>query len=194
MMTWRALPNILTGSRIGLSVAVFLALAVSAVHAGAGRQADAVHPLLLFAFGAFTVGALTDFFDGWLARRLNAQSVWGAILDPIADKLAVLAAILGLLLLEPRLGLALPGFAILFREVFISGLRETGASRGLSFPVTYLAKWKTTIQLVALALEILSAAIGLNGLSMASDALLWIAVALTLWTGGQYVFAAARQL
>lgn len=194
-MTVKSIPNLLTALRIALSVAVFFALAVAALHVAPGIYApDSSRPLIAFAFVAFVVCALTDFFDGWLARRLDAKSAWGAILDPIGDKIAVLAAVLGLLLLEPRFGIAIPGFLILFREVFISGLREAGAGRGLSFPVTQLAKWKTTVQLTALSLEILAAAIALPGLATVADLLLWVAAAMTLWTGGQYTLAAARQL
>jgi CDP-diacylglycerol--glycerol-3-phosphate 3-phosphatidyltransferase len=156
-MTLKSIPNILTALRIGLSLAVFFALAAAARNGYGDTGRQALSALVLFAFFAFVICALTDFFDGWLARRLDAQSAWGAILDPIGDKIAVLAAIFGLILLEPRLGIAVPGFLILFREMFVSGLREAGAGKGLKFPVTYLAKWKTTVQLVALSLEILAA-------------------------------------
>jgi CDP-diacylglycerol--glycerol-3-phosphate 3-phosphatidyltransferase len=193
-MTLKSIPNILTALRIGLSLAVFFALAAAARNGYGDAGPRAMSPLVLFAFFAFVICALTDFFDGWLARRLDAQSAWGAILDPIGDKIAVLAAIFGLILLEPRLGIAVPGFLILFREMFVSGLREAGAGKGLKFPVTYLAKWKTTVQLVALSLEILAASTHLTGLALVSDILLWIAALMTLWTGGQYMLAAARQL
>jgi CDP-diacylglycerol--glycerol-3-phosphate 3-phosphatidyltransferase len=193
-MTLKSIPNILTALRIGLSLAVFFALAAAARNGYGGAGPRAMSLLVLFAFFAFVICALTDFFDGWLARRLDAQSAWGAILDPIGDKIAVLAAIFGLILLEPRLGVAVPGFLILFREMFVSGLREAGAGKGLKFPVTYLAKWKTTVQLVALSLEILAASLHSSGLVLVSDLLLWIAALMTLWTGGQYMLAAARQL
>jgi CDP-diacylglycerol--glycerol-3-phosphate 3-phosphatidyltransferase len=193
-MTLKSIPNILTAIRIALSVAVFFALATAAFHGHDEAAPGAVSPLVLFAFFAFVICALTDFFDGWLARKLDAQSAWGAILDPIGDKIAVLAAIFGLILLEPRFGIAVPGFLILFREMFVSGLREAGAGRGLKFPVTQLAKWKTTVQLVALSLEILAASAHLSGLVVFSDVLLWVAALMTLWTGGQYMLAAARQL
>lgn len=193
-MAMKSIPNILTASRIVLAVAVFFALAAAAARGYDAAPSSVISPLILFAFVAFVICALTDFFDGWLARKLDAQSTWGAILDPIGDKIAVLAAVLGLLLLEPRAGIATPGFLILFREMFVSGLREAGAGRGLKFPVTQLAKWKTTVQLVALSLEILAAAAHLPGLALISDILLWVAALMTLWTGGQYMLAAARQL
>jgi CDP-diacylglycerol--glycerol-3-phosphate 3-phosphatidyltransferase len=183
------LPNILTGARIGLGALVF-ALLVAAARTPGGAKAAGL--LIDLGFAGFVIAAITDFFDGWLARRLKAQSAWGAILDPIADKIAVLAAILGLVWLTPRLSVAAPGFLILARELFVSGLREAGAGRGLRFPVTRLAKWKTAVQLIALSGELLGPVV--PQVVMVADGLMWLAAALTLWTGGQYALAAARQL
>ena len=191
-MTWlKSLPNVLTGARIVLGVLVFALLAAARLTVALGG----LRAFVLLAFAAFVIAAATDFFDGWLARRLSAQSAWGAMLDPIADKIAVLAAILGLVWLAPRLSVAIPGFLILMRELFVSGLREAGGARGLRFPVTRLAKWKTTIQLVALSAEILVAG-GLlaPALIYVSDGLLWLAALLTLWTGLDYARVAAAQL
>jgi CDP-diacylglycerol--glycerol-3-phosphate 3-phosphatidyltransferase len=191
-MTWlKAIPNVLTGARIVLGVLVFALLAAARLTVALGG----LRAFVLLAFAAFVIAAATDFFDGWLARRLSAQSAWGAMLDPIADKIAVLAAVVGLVWLAPRLSVAIPGFLILMRELFVSGLREAGAGRGLKFPVTQLAKWKTTIQLVALSAEILVAG-GLLAPALVdvADGLLWIAALLTLWTGLDYARAAAAQL
>ena len=88
--------------------------------------------------------------------------------------------------------LVIGGFLILFRELFVSGLREVGGARGIKFPVTKLAKWKTTAQLVALCAELAAAALGGETLTLVAHALLWIAVVLTLWTGLQYAQAAAK--
>ncbi len=184
MLTRRDVPNLLTVSRIAAAAAVFALMA--ALAAGGGRSlADG-------AFVLFAAGALTDFFDGWLARRWNAASAWGAALDPIADKIAVLAAVLGLVLAGAGLAVAIPGFLILFREVFVSGLREAGAGRGVKLPVTGLAKWKTTVQLVALSLALLATGLGSGGLAIAAVVLLWAAAAMTLWTGVQYALAFHR--
>jgi CDP-diacylglycerol--glycerol-3-phosphate 3-phosphatidyltransferase len=191
-MTWlKAIPNVLTGARIVLGVMVFALLAAARLTVALGG----LRACVLMAFAAFVIAAATDFFDGWLARKLSAQSAWGAMLDPIADKIAVLAAVLGLVWLAPRLSVAIPGFLILMRELFVSGLREAGGARGVRFPVTKLAKWKTTIQLVALSAQILAAG-GLLGPSLigVADGLLWIAALLTLWTGLHYARAAAAQL
>jgi CDP-diacylglycerol--glycerol-3-phosphate 3-phosphatidyltransferase len=191
-MTWlKALPNILTGARIVLGVLVFALLAAARLTVALGG----LRAFVLLAFAAFVIAAATDFFDGWLARRLSAQSAWGAMLDPIADKIAVLAAVLGLVWLAPRLSVAIPGFLILMRELFVSGLREAGGARGVRFPVTQLAKWKTTIQLVALSAEILvSGGLLAPSVTAAADGLFWLAALLTLWTGLDYARAAADQL
>lgn len=193
----KSIPNMLTGARIALAVVVFGALAAAA-HALAGRStvgaADA-RAFVTVALAAFAIAAATDYLDGWLARRLNAASPWGAILDPIADKLALLAAVLGLVMIEPEAAIALPGFLMLFREVFVSGLREAGAARNMRLPVTRLAKWKTTVQLVALTVEMLALVTPRAWrLTLPGDALMWLAAALTLWTGGQYALAAGRVL
>ena len=179
------IPNLLTVARIALGGVVFALLAAARLLGGSGG-------LALWAFALFAVGALTDFFDGWLARRWNVASAWGAALDPIADKIAVMAAVLGLVLVGAGLPVAIPGFVILLREVFVSGLREAGAGRGATLPVTWLAKGKTTVQLVALALALLATGLGSSTLVIVAVVLLWIAAAMTLWTGVQYALAFDR--
>ena len=105
-----------------------------------------------FALSLFVGAAITDWFDGYLARLWKQESKFGAMLDPIADKAMVLIAIMvitGYSGMNPWL--ILPATAIFFREVFVSGLREfLGASAG-ELKVTRLAKWKTTAQMVAIA-------------------------------------------
>ena len=202
-----ALPNLLTGLRLVLSLAMFAAFA--AVGAGlSGRGPDVLGPgaavwLVRFAFAAFAVAAVTDFFDGWLARRWGVTSLMGAILDPIADKVLVCAAILGLLATQTP-GVLISGGLILFREFAVSALREVLAPRGISLPVTFLAKTKTTLQLVALgALMVvwfwpawrIDAGIGQLRMAMeAAELLFGLAAAVTLWTGIEYGLAARRAL
>ncbi len=110
-----------------------------------------------FALALFISAAITDFFDGYLARLWKQESKFGAMLDPIADKAMVVIAIMvitGYSGMNPWL--ILPATVILFREVFVSGLREfLGAKAGL-LKVTQLAKWKTTAQMVAIAVLFLS--------------------------------------
>jgi CDP-diacylglycerol--glycerol-3-phosphate 3-phosphatidyltransferase len=195
-MTRKDVPNLLTGARIVFAVAVFagLAAAAGALPGQSGPPPPAASRAVMFwSLGAFVIGALTDFLDGWLARRWNALSAWGAMLDPIADKIAVCGVILGLAALDPSPPTVVAGGLILFREFFVSGLREVGGARGVKFPVTQLAKWKTTVQLAALSLELLSAALNDDGaLRLISDVLLWIAAAITLWTGWEYALTARR--
>ena len=194
----KRVPNALTIARIVLSSLVFFIIASAAgalPGQGAAPYAGRRAGLLIASFVIFAVAAITDYFDGWLARRLNATSPWGVILDPIADKIAIAAAIVGLVVLEPSGAIAIPGFLILFREMFVSGMREGLAPRGIKLPVTLLAKWKTTVQLVALSVEML-AAIAPEGSAprLAAHILLWVAAVLTLWTGWEYTRGAAREL
>src|SRR6056297_621818 len=105
-----------------------------------------------FALVLFVLAAVTDYFDGYLARLWRQESRLGAMLDPIADKAMVVIALLvitGYSGMDPWL--ILPATAILFREVFVSGLREYLGNASKTLAVTPLAKWKTTAQMVAIA-------------------------------------------
>jgi CDP-diacylglycerol--glycerol-3-phosphate 3-phosphatidyltransferase len=203
-MTW--IPNLLTGLRLALALFMFLALALPGEMASLGRSLAVPTQLALerWAFFAFVAAAVTDFFDGWLARRLSATSVWGAILDPIADKVLVCAAVLGLLAQGANPPVILPAALILFREFTVSALREVAAGKGVTLPVTLLAKWKTTLQLVALGAELFAGSWGAFGLSddpavlgpvmLGAHALLWLAAIVTLITGAQYWEQARKAL
>ncbi len=193
----KALPNILSSGRLVLTLLMFVALAAAAgdlpilrERLGPGTTAM----LLRWGFWAFVIAAVTDYFDGWLARKLDAVTIWGAILDPIGDKVLVCGAVLGLLALGSQPTVVLPAALILFREFTVSALREVGAGKGVKLPVTTLAKWKTTLQLIALGAELLVAAWGafdlnpgqLEFATTAAHALLWTATLVTLITGFQY--------
>ncbi len=106
-----------------------------------------------YAIAVFVLASLTDWVDGYLARKWQQESLFGAAMDPIADKALVLMA---LLVITAYSGLAvwivLPAGIIIFREVFVSGLRETLGDKARQLKVTGLAKWKTTVQMVALTL------------------------------------------
>ena len=193
----KALPNILSAGRLVLTLFMFVALvAVAGGVPWLSAQLDLSTQFALerWAFIAFVVAAVTDYFDGWLARKLDAVTVWGAILDPIGDKVLVCGAILGLLALGPQPMVVLPCGLILFREFTVSALREVGAGKGIKLPVTLLAKWKTTLQLIALAGELLVACWGAFGLppesqdsvALVAHGLLWLATLVTLITGAQY--------
>ena len=195
----KALPNILTSLRLVLTLFVFMALAT--VAGAVPGFSEHLTPedqfgLQRWAFWAFVIAAVTDFFDGWLARKLDAVTVWGAILDPIGDKVLVCGAILGLLALGGQPMVVLPAGLMLFREFTVSALREVGAGKGIKLPVTRLAKWKTTLQLTALAAEMVIASWGAFDLpaepavrdpaTLIAHSLMWAATIVTLITGAQY--------
>ncbi len=203
----KALPNILTSARLVIALFMFVALAAAA--GGVPVLSDHLTieqqmSLQRWAFWAFVVAAVTDFFDGWLARKLDAVSIWGAILDPIGDKILVCGALLGLMALGPNPLVILPSGLILFREFAVSALREVGAGKGIKLPVTLLAKWKTTLQLVAIGAEMILVSWGafhlpndpsvVNPATYATHGLLWLAAAVTLITGAQYWEAARKAL
>jgi CDP-diacylglycerol--glycerol-3-phosphate 3-phosphatidyltransferase len=195
----KSLPNLLTSMRLVLALFMFVALASAAGGTPwlSGRlTVDQQFALERWAFWAFVIAAVTDFFDGWLARKLHAESVWGAILDPIGDKVLVCGAVLGLMALGPHPMVILPAGLILFREFTVSALREVGAGKGVKLPVTLLAKWKTALQMTALTLELLVACWGAFSLpddpaiqgpvTIAAHTLFWIAALATVITGAQY--------
>ena len=160
-----------------------------------------------FALVLFIGAAITDYFDGYLARLWKQESKFGTMLDPIADKAMVVIALLvitGFSGMNPWI--LLPATLILFREVFVSGLREfLGAAAG-TLKVTKLAKWKTTAQMVAIAVLFLGTGLDylergrgptVGGLARLSDGiagwvtfigicLLWVAAVLTVTTGWEY--------
>jgi CDP-diacylglycerol--glycerol-3-phosphate 3-phosphatidyltransferase len=121
-----------------------------------------------FALTLFIGAAITDWFDGYLARLWKQESKFGAMLDPIADKAMVVIAIMvltGYSGMNPWL--ILPATVILFREVFVSGLREFLGAKAGTLKVTKLAKWKTTAQMVAIAVLFLGTGLEyLNGVAM----------------------------
>jgi len=121
-----------------------------------------------FALSLFISAAITDYFDGYLARLWKQESKFGAMLDPIADKAMVVIAIMvitGYSGMNPWL--ILPSTAILFREVFVSGLREYLGGKAGNLKVTKLAKWKTSAQMVAIAVLFLGTGFEyLNGVAM----------------------------
>ena len=144
------------------------------------------------ALAIFVAAAVTDFFDGYIARAWSQQSSLGRMLDPIADKLLVSAVILMLAANQTISGITLwAAIVILCREILVSGLREYLAGLRVPLPVTAVAKWKTAVQMVALG--VLIAGPAAEALAPGSVAfgvvLLWIAASLTLYTGWDYMKA-----
>ena len=198
------IPNILTGLRLVAGVVMFLILAGAT--GGVPILSSYLSPedqfgLYRAAFYIFVVAASTDWVDGYLARRWNATSRWGAILDPIADKILVTGAILGVLTSGSVPQIAIPCGLILFREFAVSALRETVAGK-VKLPVTLLAKWKTTLQMVALGAQLLARnwdGFGwdleyIDEFQIFADTLIWAAAFATLWTGWQYFDKARREM
>jgi cardiolipin synthase len=181
------LPNVLTLSRIA---AIPLLVALVAINAPAGDLAACI---------VFSVAAITDYFDGKLARSRRQQSDLGRMLDPIADKLLVGAALMMLVGQNRLSGLGLyPAIVIMLREILVSGLREYLAGIRVGLPVTRLAKWKTGFQMGALGTLLAgntsAAFLGISFLpvSLIGETMLWIAAALTLITGWDYLTAGWR--
>lgn len=176
------LPNLLTLSRI---VAIPLVVACFWLDRGWAQWLSA---------GLFAVACITDWFDGYFARRYHQISRFGRFLDPIADKLLVAAA---LVMLVKNGTLAdinvLAALIILAREILVSGLREFLAELNVSVPVSQLAKWKTGAQMGAITFLLLGDAappvIGQVGL-----ALIWVAAVLTLVTGYDYLRTGLRHM
>ena len=178
------LPNLLTLSRIAAIPLLVVLLAIGT------PVAD------LTACVVFSAAAITDYFDGKVARSRRQHSDLGRMLDPIADKLLV-GATLMLLVGQNRLSAIglYPAIVIMLREILVSGLREYLAGIRVGLPVTRLAKWKTGFQMGALGTLIAgnntAAVLHLNFLpvSLIGESMLWVAAALTLITGWDYLTA-----
>ncbi len=141
------------------------------------------------AFFLFCIASITDYFDGYLARVRNEVTNLGTFLDPIADKLLVAAVILILTSKGIISNLdTIPALIILLREITVSGLREYLAGIKISIPVSRISKFKTFLQLCALALLILSESlINTSLIKYLGTIFLWIAGLLTLYTAYDYV-------
>jgi cardiolipin synthase len=145
------------------------------------------------ALGVYTAAAITDFFDGYLARAWQQQSPIGRMLDPIADKLLVAATLLVLVSDRTLAGWTIwAAIIILSREILVSGLREYLAELKVRLPVSSIAKWKTAAQLFALGFFIAGPAgeAVFPGTIKIGEGLLWVAAVLTLYTGFDYLQAA----
>jgi CDP-diacylglycerol--glycerol-3-phosphate 3-phosphatidyltransferase len=136
----------------------------------------------------FFLAGLTDYYDGYLARKYNAESELGEILDPIADKILIVFILIGLSVELNSQLMALLSSLIIAREIGVAALRDFSARNNLSdrTKVTFLAKAKTSIQLLTIGLYLLALAISFNLLIVISDIFLIIATFITLYTGYQY--------
>ncbi len=186
-----SLPNVLTYLRILAVPAVVLCLFL--IEGDAARW---------WALGVYVAACFTDWLDGFLARVWRQQSLLGRMLDPIADKLLVGTTLLMLTHDNTidRVNVAAAAI-ILCREILVSGLREFLAELNVRMHVTQLAKWKTTLQMFALAIllagpagdNLVQASTGIAySVTTAGLTMLWVAALLTLWTGFDYLKAAVR--
>jgi cardiolipin synthase (CMP-forming) len=201
-----SLPNILTYARIAAIPVVVACMYWQAILQG-GLW------LRWVALALFIAAAVTDFFDGYLARSWDQQSKLGRMLDPIADKLLVASCLLMLAADETIKGWSLfAAIIILCREILVSGLREYLAELRVSVPVTQLAKWKTALQLIAIGFLLCGAAgdsvlppsmlewrwkTSDDVIPLANSVglvLLWVSAILTLYTGWDYFRAGMRHL
>ena len=144
---------------------------------------------LIVAFVLFFVAGLTDWLDGYLARKLQIKSELGRILDPIADKVLLACVLLALASHYTREWVFMaPALIIFLREFIISGFREYMSKEGIVINVSALAKWKTTLQLAAVGLIILSMIFAENAfLAYASNATLWLSAVVTIQTAYDYL-------
>jgi len=183
--------NILTFSRIFIAIFIpcfifmgrsdFLLLDVKIVY--------------FVSFILFILAALSDFLDGWIARKKSQESEIGRILDPVADKLLVILTLVPILINFNHVLIYFPSIIIIFREILVSGLRESLKSNDLILEVTKLSKWKTASQLIAvsslllsLSFPILSFPIWINNLPLFMGLIfIWLASILSIFTGFNYI-------
>ena len=181
------IPNLLTWLRI-LLIPVF----VTAFYLSDSTLSP--HLKNVIATGVFLLAAVTDWLDGYLARRLNQSSAFGAFLDPVADKLMVAAALI--LLVKLGRADAIIAFIIIGREITISALREWMAKVGesRSIAVSMLGKIKTTFQMIAIALLLYHEQLAGLDCQVIGSLLLYMAALLTLWSMGYYLMLAMQRL
>ena len=163
--------NILTLSRIFLAAVIFLLLI----------SPDSYFLALIL----FFLAGITDYFDGYLARKYNAVSQFGEILDPIADKILILFVLFGLSINLSSYLIGFVGAIMITREIWVGALRDLNARNRKSeaTKVTFLAKIKTTVQLLTLSIYLFGLAINNMLLIIIADIFLFIALFITLYTG-----------
>jgi len=178
----KSLPNLLTAARI-----VAIPVVIGLLAAGSATA-------LWWALGVYAAACVTDYFDGWLARRLNQLSAIGRFLDPIADKLLVVAVVMMLLADGVLSGAAVfAAIVVIAREILVSGLREYLTEMQVGLPVSRLAKWKTAVQMIALALLIV-APVTPSPVPEVAIGLFWLAALLTVVTGYGYLTIGLRHM
>ena len=172
------MPNFLTLIRILLSIIITSLIIISPNKFS-----------YLLSFILFCLAGITDFFDGWYARKNNEVSELGKMLDPIADKILVISVLIALMKNSILSGLnIMPALIIIYREVFISGLREYLGNKSIKADVTNQSKWKTAIQFISISGFILFPVIENNAfyLFLIISILLWLSAIMSISTGFSY--------
>jgi CDP-diacylglycerol--glycerol-3-phosphate 3-phosphatidyltransferase len=168
------IPNLLAFSRLLLAPVMFIFL----VNQDASIF-EGIHKSWLnyFAGFIFVLASATDFFDGYIARTFDQVTTLGKILDPLADKMLTLAGFLGLMMIGTASPWAI--YLIITRELFITGLRVSAVAEGIDISASFMGKIKTVVQMIAIGFLLMN--------WVGANILLWISVALTLYSGYEYV-------
>lgn len=174
------LPNFLASLRIGLAPLMFVFLVNRDLSLFAGLHSSWLD---YFAALIFVIASATDFFDGYIARNWDQKTQLGAILDPLADKMLTLAAFLGLMMIDRASPWAI--FLILTREFFITGLRVAAMGEGKDIAASMAGKVKTVLQMIAIGFLMMNWPY--------AELLLWVAVALTLYSGYEYIIGYTKK-
>jgi len=167
-------PNTLAFIRLLLAPVMFLFLVNQDASLFEGIHKSWLNYIAAF---IFVVASATDFFDGYIARTFDQITVVGSILDPLADKMLTLAGFLGLMVLGAASPWAI--FLIITRELFITGLRVSAVAEGIDIAASWMGKVKTVVQMIAIGFLLMQWPGG--------ELILWVAVALTLYSGYEYV-------
>lgn len=187
------LPNILTIGRI-VSIPILVAGIICL------QTTQMTQWLALGTIGLFALACITDYLDGYWARKWNVTSDFGRMIDPIADKLLVAACLIAIAIsMNGHWSVLVPGLAIIGRDILVSGAREHAALKSRAMPPTKLAKWKTACEMLAIGLLIVYLgrhALGLGNhidiLHLLGLAILWLAALLSVYTGSLYLRASLR--
>jgi len=169
------LPNLLASLRILMAPLMFWIILNPAYFTDAGYHITWNY---YAASLIFVLASVTDFFDGYIAREWNQMTMLGAIIDPLADKMLTIAAFLGLMMVGEASAWAI--YIIIIRELFITGIRTVALSEGLDIKASWSGKVKTVVQMFAIGFLLMHWPLG--------EALLWLAVALTLYSGFEYLW------
>jgi len=175
-------PNLLSISRI-LAVPVFIVLML-----------DPTPGRALWAGGVFALASITDWFDGYYARKWDQITKIGKLLDPLADKILIASALIVLLNTDPELVPAWMVIIIVSREIAVTGLRAKAAAEGIIIAADTLGKYKVGAQITAVLAFVLVHAVGGAMLVLLGTMALWVSVLLALLSGGQYFIAYWRKL